>query len=298
MSPPTKLMVFRKRYNRRTAAARLQRWARKKKGKYAQSGQIQYVSKRVTRLQRRVRNNSKFVKQDLALAGNIRIGSIVAGTSCQVLPIMPALSASATYPTTLPSWTTWCGGVGNEDPNIAQCASVRYGRLNGELTFAASTEPTPISISVHLVSLQKSVASQIWQSRLPDLSLDITTDKYMIYTATQTFPTISTAGFTKLCGGVFKTHWSRQFFIGSSVYDSLATPVTRMSDSVKRFKFSIPLSYVVNNGGRSTWTTLAPEYAIPDQYARYLIITSDNNLLDLQSPTMSYLFTTTAHGKL
>ena len=287
-----------RRYGRKPRAARkIQRWVRKRRGARAQQGQLRYTNKRITRLQTRVRNSTKFVKQQLALSGTFSLGVLTGDMSVQVTPLMPAGAASASFPTTLPAWTEFGMGAGNEDPTISRCSAVKFGRLTGSLVCAASSESTPQSVSLVLVSLRPGIASQIWESRSPDLSGDIFTAKYMITTASQTFPTASQSGWPILVSSVFKTHWRRDFMIGNTSYDTAATELTTLRDSFKRFKFSIPLGYHFGNQGRNVWEDIAPEYGTKAENAKYLIAFSSNSTADLgASPTLSYIIHTTATG--
>lgn len=290
-------MVYSKYSRKPKAARKIQRWVRKSRSARGQQGQIRYTNKRITRLQKRVKNSTRWVKQQLSLNGNFSLGVLTGSMSIQVVPLMPAGVSSAAYPSTLPAWSPWGLGEGNESPSISNCSMVRFGRLTGSIVVAASTEATPQSISLCIVSLQPGVSNQIWESRGADLQLDIFTTKYLITSSSQTFPIASQSGFPILVSSIFKTHWRRDFFLGNETYDSNATPLTNLKDSLKRFKFSIPLNYQFGNQGRSHWDNLAAEFGTKSQCARYLIAFSSNSTLDLgQSPTIDYIVHTTATG--
>ena len=185
---------------------------------------------------------------------------------------------------------------GNE-PTVANCSMLRFGRLTGSIVVAASTEATPQSITLAIVSLQPGISSQVWESRKPDLSEDIFTDKYMITTASQTFPTASQSGWPILATSIFKIHYFRQFMIGNTSYDTAATETTNLKDSFKRFKFSIPLNYTYGNQGRNIASDISSEFGTKSHNAKYLIAFSSNSTADLgASPTLSFICHTTATG--
>jgi len=318
------------RYNNRSRAFKSKRgvsnnqkrvnWAKKSsrrsKSAGAQARQINAIAKTVDNLDTKI--NPRTGKYTLAQGlyftqGSIRIGySVLAGTSpTQVFPLMPACIASSSIPTYYPAWDQWGPGIsastGVSDPTsfqiseISTCQRAKVGTMRLELAFSANTEPSPIQITVQVVTFANEEAAtyitQQYGVGLQNIPVPDATGEIACRGPTSTFPAPSLGGCVQLNPAYFRVLKEQRFVLANDTYTSSATDVTNAKDTYKSISWNIPMGNVINSRDRGNWTLESADSAFGNANKRFLFITSDNATEDLEAPSMSIFASCIMYGQ-
>ena len=308
------------RYNNKSRAYKSKRavssnqkrvnWAKKssKRSKSAssQARQINAIAKTVDNLDTKLNpRTGKFtLAQGLYLStGSIRIGySVLLGTSpTQVFPLMPANTVSTALPTYYPQWSRWGPGVSASTnvsnptsfqiSEVSTCQRAKVGTMKLELAFSANTEPSPIQITVQVVTFADEESATYITSQyglgLQDFPVPDATGEMAIRGPTAVFPAPSLGGCISLNPAYFRVLKEQRFVLANDTYTSNATDVTTAKDTYKSISWNIPMGNVLNSRDRGNWTLESADQGYGIANRRFLFITSDNANEDLEAPSMS-----------
>ena len=318
------------RYNNKSRAYKSKRgvssnqkrtnWAKKSsmrsKSAGSQARQIHAIAKTVDNIDSKI--NPRTGKYTLAQGlfynnGAVRIGySVITGTSpTQVFPLMPANIASTSLPTAYPAWDRWGPGVSSQTQTgtptsfavseISTCQRAKVGTMKLELAFSANTEPTPIQITVQVVTFADEEVGTYLTSKyglaLEDWPAPDYYSEMGCQGTVQTFPAPSQGGSIALNPAYFRVLKEQRFVLANDTYTSSATDVTNAKDTYKSISWNIPMGNVINSRDRGNWTLESADNAYGVGNKRFLLVTSDNLNEDLQAPSMSLFASCIMYGQ-
>lgn len=309
--------TYRKKSGNRIArrANRTKKYAKRSKGAKAQSRQIVDLSKSVSALAKRLPGENYNLSQGLYhRLHDVELGG-VANTSCQIIPLLPCLTSNVAG--TIPAWRPWGPGLtgaafadaNDQLPTFTQAA--RQGTLDLQMNFDIGDEnDSSINFTVCVCTLHKDVAAQLTDSNLFGYDLQGMTnitqtsgDRYFCRGAAgsgSSYP--STAGFVTLAPDKFKVLKKTQFNLAMMTpqYNTLQegrTLVTNRGDTRKFIHWKIPMNYTIGPERNDAWSEIRPSpQLVPPHNVRYLMIFTDNQTADAESPYMNMFCSTIVKG--
>ena len=318
------------RYNNKSRAYKSKRgvssnqkrtnWAKKSsmrsKSASSQARQINALAKTVDNIDTKL--NPRTGKYSLAQGlyynnGAVRIGySVVLNTSpTQVFPLMPANVPSIALPTQYPGWDRWGPGVSSQTQtgtptsfSVSEISTVqraKVGTMKLELAFSANTEPSPIQITVQVVTFANEEVGTYLTSTYGLALENLPSPDYYAEIACrgtiQTFPAPSLGGSLQLNPAYFRVLKEQRFVLANDTYTSTATDVTNAKDTYKSISWNIPMGNVINSRDRGNWTLESADDAYGVANKRFLFVTSDNIAEDLEAPAMSIFASCIMYGQ-
>jgi len=320
------------RYNNKSRAYKAKRaksknqkrvnWAKKssmrRKSASAQARQINAIAKTVDSLDTQI--NPRTGKYQLAQglyynSGAIRVGySVSLGTSpTQVFPLMPAMTASTALPDEYPAWDRWGPGVssGTNQPasntsgfSVSEISTVqraKCGTVKLEMAFSANNEPSPIQITVQVVTFANEEAATYLTSAygrglenlpFPDAAGEIACRGTQVAN-----PAPSMGGCLALNPAYFRVLKEQRFVLANQTYTSAAPETTNAKDTYKSISWNIPMGNVINSRDRGNWTRESAYDGYGLANRRYIFITSDNFAEDSQSPAVNIFASCIMYGQ-
>lgn len=295
-------------------ANRTKKYARRAKGAKAQSRQIVDLSKSVSALAKRMPGENYNLSQGLYhRAVDVVLGG-VANTSFQIFPLLPTLQSNATG--TIPDWRPWGPGLTGaafadaNDQIQTFTNAARQGTIDLQMNFDIGDEnDSSINFTVAVVTLDKDVAAQMTDSNLFGYDLSGMTnitqssgDRYFCRGAASSSSYPSTAGFITFAPEKFKVLKKTQFNLAMMTpqYNTLSegrTLVTNRGDTRKFIHWKVPCGYTIGPERNAPWSEIrpGPDY-VPPHNVRYLIVATDNQTADAESPYMNYFASTIVKG--
>lgn len=299
-------------------------WAKKnsmqKKGARAQAKQINALAKTVDNLDEQL--NPKMGRYQLAqglyyASGPIRIG-FTSGVSSptQVIPLAPAQNAGGPLDV-YPKWTRWGPGVssGTDDnaantsafgvSEISTCQRAKCGTMRLELAFSAANEPSPIQVTVQVVTFADEAAAtyltQQYGIGLQNLPVSDATGEISCLGTVGSFPNPSMSGAIALNPAYFQVLKEQRFVLANQVHASSTlfpnTATTFSSDTYKSISWKIPMGTVINSRDRGNWARESADDGYALSSRRFLFITSDNQSIDSESPAINIFASCIMYGQ-
>ena len=297
-------------------------WAKKssmrRKSASAQARQINAIAKTVDNLDTQLnpRTGKYTLAQGLCFnSGAIRIGySVALGTSpTQVFPLMPAQIASTALPSFYPAWDRWGPGVssGTDDAatstsafgisEVSTCQRAKCGTMKLELAFSANNEPSPIQITVQVVTFaNEEVAANLTQRYgigLENLPFPDATGEIACRGTSVANPAPSLGGCLALNPSYFRVLKEQRFVLANTTYTAAAPETTNAKDTYKSISWNIPMGNVINSRDRGNWTRESADDGYGLANRRFLFITSDNVAEDAQSPAFNLFASCIMYGQ-
>ncbi len=280
------------------------------KGARAQSKQITALAKTVDNLDSQLnpRTGKYTLAQGLAYTQTFRLGYTPNVTSpTQVFPLMPAQIASGNYPI----WNRWGPGVSTgtnvvdatsfSTSEISTCQRAKVGTMKLELAFSAANEPSPIQVTVQVVTFANAEVAQYITDKygvdLQSLPATDSTGAIATYGNSATFPAPSLGGALMLNPAYFRVIKEQRFVLANTTHTSVATAVTDSKDTYRSISWNVPMGNIINARDRGNWTreNAVQGYSLANR--RFLFVTTDNFNTDLESPQMNIFASCIMYGQ-
>lgn len=264
------------------AGAKLSRWIKRKRNARSQAGQLIKTNKRINSINQRLR--AEQTHQGLYLTGGASMYRDA------VIMLQPALTAGSVSP----AWRNCFS-----DSTITGSASrARLGRCNLKIQFTCGTESDPVTYNVFHVRLTKKNAKFMTETFGNDLSSIASPAQFVRGTAALATGSADSGGFLYLNPDYFeiKKYW--RFTLTAKVIGGPpVTPIdsTNPFNSYKNIDYSFPLGYTLGKS-LGNWTTVSADTDTPSELKNYILIFTNNNQLDAQSNTYSFIAQTQATG--
>lgn len=295
--------------------------APRRHGAKAQSRQITALAKAVDSLDTQL--NPRSSKYSLAQglyynSGALRL-SFTSGLSSptQVFPLMPAQESSGGTNPTYPAWSRWGPGVSSgtdeaaanttsfSTSEISVCQRAKCGTMRLELAFAAANEPSPIQVTCQVVTFaNEEVASyltQVYGIGLQNLPVPDSTSEIACRGEVASFPLPSMAGALSLNPAYFKVLKEQRFVLANQTHASSTlfpnTSVTDSKDTYKAISWNIPMGNIINSRDRGNWTRESANDGYGVANRRFLFITTDNQSIDAESPSVNIFASCIMYGQ-
>lgn len=297
-------------------------WAKKsalrRKSASSQARQISAIAKTVDSLDTQInpRTGKYTLAQGLFInSGAIRIGySVLTGTSpTQVWPFMPSQVASTSIPESYPAWDRWGPGVssGTDEPDgqassfdiseISTCNRAKVGTMKLEMAFSANNEPTPIQITVQIVTFtNEEVATYLtgqFGVGLENFPPVDATHQMACRGDSVANPAPSMGGCLHLNPAYFRVIKEQRFVLANKTYTTAGTPVTNSKDTYRAITWNIPMGNVLNARDRGNWTREPADTGYGLSNRRFLFITSDNVTDEGESPSVNIFASCIMYGQ-
>ena len=301
-------------------ANRTKKYARKSKSARAQSNQIVSLAKSVATISKRLPSQNYHMAQGLyRQLTDVSLGSATSNTSFQIFPLIPTMTSNQSG--TIPAWRGW--GPGNIDP-FAQgqdafevlptfTSTARQGSIDLQMYFDIGSEnDSSVNFTVAVVTLDKDVAARMTETQIFGYDLQGMTnlsqqdaDKYYCaggVGAGSSYPSLG--GMITFAPGKFKVLKKTQFNLcmttpGYNTVQEGRTLVTNRSETRKLINWRIPCGYTINPQGQEPWAnTPASKEQVPPHNVRYLIVSTDNQIVDTENPYMNLFASTIVYGKV
>lgn len=296
------------------------KYARRRKSATAQSRQIVSLAKSVATISKRLPAQNYTLSQGLYhRVTDYTLGSATTNTSFQVIPLLPCLSGNSSG--TIPAWRTWGPGsleafaptvdAGEVLPTFTQCA--RQGTIDLQMNFDIGNEnDSSVNFTVAVVTLDKDVAARMTETQIFGYDLqgmvNLTqqeADKYYCaggVGAGGSYPSLG--GFITFAPGKFKVLKKTQFNLAMmtpqfNTQQEGRTLVTNRGDTRKFIHWKIPCGYTINPEVNEPWANVrAGKEYVPPHNVRYLVIATDNQIIDNENPYLNLFASTIVHGKV
>lgn len=323
------------RYNNKSRAYKTKRgksknqrrvnWAKKnsmrRKSAAAQARQINAIAKTVDSLDTQLnpRTGKYTLAQGLFYASGALRLSFTSGLSSptQVFPLMPAQESSGGTNPTYPAWSRWGPGVSSgtdeaaanttsfSTSEISTCQRAKCGTMKLELAFAAANEPSPIQVTCQVVTFaNEEVATyltQVYGIGLQNLPVPDATNEIACRGDVASFPLPSMAGALHLNPAYFKVLKEQRFVLANQTHASSTlfpnTSVTDSKDTYKAISWNIPMGNVINSRDRGNWTRESANDGYGVANRRFLFITTDNQSIDAESPSLNIFASCIMYGQ-
>ncbi len=207
-----------------------------------------------------------------------------------VVPAMPALIAS-TYS---PAWGNW-----GPDSSVAQsCGRVTVPSVHCGMQFTAYTELDPVHFTVYHVKLVPLSAADLIATQTRALT-NVGTDTELQCRGNfqSTGGVASTNGFVRLNPRYFEVKKKWTFQLGGELAVSPGQQIsTNMHDSIKNIEYTIPMGNQVLGSPNGEWTALKAD-AYKNENLNYILVFTDQSVLDTNSPSYNILMSTIVTAK-
>lgn len=266
------------RKRRNTRRSRFIRWA---KSASAQSRQIQTNNRRINSVNRRLRADTQKYGMYHEFTGDNYANSF--------LCIAPARVADSTYTTTFPQWTNCFGNA----PNAAEANRVRLGRCHLKMQFTSYSEKSPVTYSIFHVRLNPKNAQYVTQTFGPNLGAATGTPRLYIRGASSATTGLADGSASTMLNPdylIVKKQW--HFTLSQYTASNIEQPQSKMP-TLKNISYSFPMNYTLGKG-INNWTEVSAHDDTAPELRNYLLIFTNNQLLDLQSNSYSILAQVTA----
>lgn len=278
----TRTTAGKKFFNRRKNAIKLQRWIRSKRGNRAQAGQLIKTNRRINSINQRLRQEK--THQGLYLTGGSQ------SYKDSVIMLQPALTAGSVSP----AWRNCFS-----DSTITGDASrAKLGRCNFKCQFTCGDESDPVTYNIFHVRLTKKNAKFMTETFGNDLSTIASPAQFVRGTSAIATGSADSGGFIYLNPDYFeiKKYW-RFTLTAKVVGGPPVTPIDSTAPlcSFKNIDYSFPLGYTLGKS-LGNWTTVSADVDTPSELKNYILIFTNNNQLDTQSNTYSFIAQTMATG--
>lgn len=301
-------------------ANRTKKYARRRKSATAQSRQIVSLAKSVATISKRLPSQNYHLAQGLYhRITDYTLGTATTNTSFQVIPLIPCLSGNGSG--TIPAWRGWGPGyldsfVPTEDADVGLptfTPSARQGMIDLQMYFDIGSEnDSSVNFTVAVVTLDKDVAARMTETQMYGYDLQGMTNlpndeanKYYCaggVGAGASYPSLG--GMITFAPGKFKVLKKTQFNLAMSTpgFNTLQegrTLVTNRGDTRKLIHWKIPCGYTINPQMNEPWANVkAGKEYVPPHNVRYLVISTDNQIVDAENPYMNLFASTIVYGKV
>ena len=270
-------MPYGRKYN--GAAKKLQRYIRRRRGARAQSNQLVKTNKRINRIQSQLRREvNKFGLFHEVYSNSFTLASIM---------VQPAFAVGVNSPGWANCFATSAAAI--------NATRARLGRCHIQMAFTCGTEPQPVTFTVLHVKLTPRNAENLIQDVGTDFSGLAEPLHYIRGAPGITAYAATTNGRVMLNPDYFivKKKWTfcltnRQVGLGSS-------QTTNGFNTYKNISYTIPLGYTLGLGTGS-WGDANADENTPAAMKNWILVFTDNSLLDAESSSFSCLMQCTARA--
>lgn len=273
---------FRNTRRNKKNAVKLQRWIRRRRSSRAQAGQLIKTNRRINAINSKLRQ--EMTHQGLYLTGGSQ------SYRDSVIMLQPALTAG----TVSPAWRNCF----SDSAITGDASRAKFGRCKLKIQFTCGDEADPVTYNIFHVRLKKKNAKFMTETFGNDLATIASPAQYVRGTTAIATGSADSGGFVYLNPDYFDIKKMWRFTITSRMVGSAGTvPVnaTNAYSSYKNIDYSFPLGYTMGKS-LGNWTSVSADTDTPSELKNYLLIFTNNNQLDTQSNTYSFIAQTTATG--
>jgi len=273
---------FRNTRGNARAAKKLQRWIRRKRSSRAQAGQLIKTNRRINAINAKLKQ--EMTRQGLYLTGGSQ------SYRDSVIMLQPALTAG----TVSPAWRNCF----SDSTITGQASRAKFGRCNLKIQFTCGDEADPVTYNIFHVRLKKKNAKFMTETFGNDLATIASPAQYVRGTAAIATGSADSGGFIYLNPDYFDIKKMWRFTLSSRMTGTAgAVPAdaTNAFNSYKNIDYSFPLGYTIGKS-LGNWTTVSADTDTASELKNYILIFTNNNQLDTQSNTYSFVAQTMATG--